>query len=59
MTKQTRTTIDGIEYLATIDANGIAWCNVIGRRGKPTKAYRLGRVIDGQIRNLGPLRREP
>ena len=59
MNTQQIITRDGVQYLATIGPDGIAWCNVIGRRGVATKAYRLGRVINGTIQNLGPMRREP
>lgn len=53
-----RINIDGITYDLDI-ADGIAWLTVIGKRGNLTKSYRLARVVNGELVNVGPMRRLP
>lgn len=53
-----RINLDGITYDLDI-TGGVAWLTVIGKRGRPTKSYRLARVVGGQLVNVGPMRRLP
>ena len=54
----TRIEIDGLSYDMNID-DGIAWLVYIGKRGRPTKQYRLATYKNGKLGKLGRWHRLP
>ena len=51
MTNTTRIEIDGLSYDMDIDGD-VAWLTYIGKRGRPTKQYRLATYKNGKLGRL-------